>query len=148
MADTQLTIRLQPGRKNRVKLSQGNGNKPLFGVYVGPGDKITWTSKDQGNAPKISKWLVSFIQNQWSRKPPEPGMPGTPLVDASGAALWQVSGAGGATVDTWVANDLRSFQFAIAVLDEDGELYALDPEIRVRAPMAPIANKKPKKGGG
>ena len=150
MPDITLNIRLQPGRENGIKLSQGTANQPLFGVYVSPGDKITWRHRDQGGAPSIRRWVVSFIQNQCSKKPPEPGKPGTPLRDSpnGGNEVWQVHGeANGDDQETWVAHDVRDFQFAVAVVDENGDLYALDPEIRVRAPVPPITKKNRNQAG-
>ena len=85
------------------------------------GDTVEWTA----DWTKIEQFAVDFCaSNKGSRKPKGPFNQNA-FSASNGKAGGKVnSNAGG--VPPW------RYQYAVAVLDKDGNLYALDPEIRIR----------------
>ena len=112
-----------------------NGPVPVYSIDVDEGDHVEWRADP---AAAIQKWLVSFT------KPgpgPGPAHRGSPLEAGAGGGgeIYQIRSPADPTepVATRVAAKKggRTYQFAIAVLDDRGELHLKDPEIRVRGPV-------------
>jgi hypothetical protein len=134
-----IRIHLTPKARNQIKLKIGNDNRNVFDVD--PDQEIVWTIHD-GSKNDIARWVVSFLEEGTPG-----GCDGSPLARTQGGSPeYQIRGKD-RDVQTYVVGAAaKCYRFGVAVLGTDGELYALDPEIRVRGDGPPAKEKGKKKG--
>jgi len=111
----KISLKNQPGGGKGIEMD--NPDLEAMG-----GDTVEWTADWR----QISQFAVDFCSsNQGKRKPGSP-FNQKAFSASSGKAGGKVNANAGG-VPPW------RYQYAVAVLGKDGNLYALDPEIRIRA---------------
>lgn len=138
----QVSIRLRPNAKNKIQLIVTGASNASYLVEVDPGDTIEWKAKvtpesdgDTLDKPELKKWRIAFTY------PSEGGPPdaqGSPLaITGESDPELEFGAEADESVSTYVLEEAagigdRHYRFAIAVVDDAGTLYVVDPEIQVR----------------
>lgn len=125
-----IEIRLTPGARNQIKLWVVDDNR--FVIDLHEHDTVVWTVQPESEH-KIKRWVVSFL---------EEGTPGhddgSPLsMERGGEPVYQIRGKRKAVTTYVIGGEDREYRFSVAAEGDDGTLYSIDPEIRVRPDVGP-----------
>lgn len=108
----------------KITISIANGelkvSNPSVLAHEGV-DKLEWVAD-----PSVNNFVVSFCRTNKSTRKPRSPLDGDVAHVAKGADAMDVSDKAGGS-PPW------KYSYAVAATDAAGALYALDPEIRIRA---------------